>query len=223
MSDPQSEESCKRPCNRAGASEDYIVNRDVDQKLVRIKKNVAISDFVRLIDNMQEEDFESEVMADFLRHHPIDLGTLEPYRFYHPDHYARNLIASSKNYEIMLLCWEPGQETAVHNHGGQSCWVYVLDGQLSFRNYKWLGCDRSNRKVNLEEQSRIPMAAKGSMSVIDERDAIHRLKNDQKFDNRALSLHIYSKPITSCAVYDMETGKCRDKKLEYFSVSGLKS
>src|SRR5262249_40559526 len=119
-----------------------------------------------------------------------------------------------------LLCWDKAQATPVHNHGGQSCWVYLLEGQLSFTNYKWLGCDRKKREMHLETISRVPMAARGSMNVIDERDAIHRLGNDASFDNRALSLHIYSKPLASCVVYNEVDGTCFDKSLKYDSIEG---
>ena len=30
----------------------------------------------------------------------------------------------------MLLCWEKGQKSPIHDHSGSNCWVKVLDGQV---------------------------------------------------------------------------------------------
>jgi cysteine dioxygenase len=45
--------------------------------------------------------------------------------------YTRNLIATdNKTYTLMLLCWNPGQESPIHSHPCDGCWLQVLDGQI---------------------------------------------------------------------------------------------
>jgi len=74
--------------------------------------------------------------------------------------------------------------------------------------------------MELKEIARVPMVASGSLNVIDEKDAIHCLENDPRADEKALSIHLYSKPISTCAVFDVNTGRCSDHTLVYDSISG---
>lgn len=212
---------CNRPCQKAGKPKDYIIDPEVVHRIAPLRNRpISIQQLYKLLKEIPSEEFTSENITRFLRNQPIDIESLTPYTFFAPGKYTRNLIASNGHFEMMALCWDVGQTNPIHNHEGQSCWVYVLDGELSFTNYKWLGCDRNRRSMHLEELSRVPIAARGSMNVIDEKDAIHRLRNDVSFNQRAMSLHIYAKPLKTCVVYDPENGTCEDKDLSYYSVEG---
>jgi len=45
-------------------------------------------------------------------------------------HYTRNLIGFDEKFTILLLCWERGQMSPIHDHAGSNCWVKVLEGEL---------------------------------------------------------------------------------------------
>jgi cysteine dioxygenase len=52
----------------------------------------------------------------------------------------------------------------------------------------------------------------------DKLQTIHRLYNN---DERAVSIHIYSRPIDSCVAFDMEKQHCYRRELAYFSKHGV--
>ena len=52
--------------------------------------------------------------------------------------YTRNCLHKTATYELILLCWSKKCITAIHDHGDQNCWVYVLEGTLSEREKKEL-------------------------------------------------------------------------------------
>lgn len=44
----------------------------------------------------------------------------QKYMFYNPHKYARNLVEMNKHFELIVLCWESGQESPIHNHSVRS-------------------------------------------------------------------------------------------------------
>jgi hypothetical protein len=49
---------------------------------------------------------------------------------------------------------------------------------------------------------------------------VHRVVNAKKFGERAVSLHIYSRPFDTCVVYSPEQGTCGVIQLHYNTVFG---
>src|SRR5690242_20436471 len=50
--------------------------------------------------------------------------------------YTRNLIARNTWFEMLLLCWNQGQASPIHNHAGQNCWIAVLDGEIEEQQFE---------------------------------------------------------------------------------------
>ena len=69
--------------------------------------------------------------------HPPSRLHLDPEeltRYTHLDdskHYTRNLVATDNtNYTLLLLCWNPGKSSPIHDHPCDGCWMQVLKGQV---------------------------------------------------------------------------------------------
>ena len=62
----------------------------------------------------------------------LDLSTQEinKYTFWDAEKaYTRNLVhTDGKNYSLLLLCWNPGRESSIHNHPCDGCFVKTLQG-----------------------------------------------------------------------------------------------
>ena len=56
--------------------------------------------------------------------------TLHQYTFFADQRYARNLIELNDHFELMVICWKPGQVSPIHNHANSSCWMGVARGEL---------------------------------------------------------------------------------------------
>jgi cysteine dioxygenase len=46
-------------------------------------------------------------------------------------HYARNILAKSPWYQLIVICWRQGQASPIHDHAGSACGVRVVDGVAS--------------------------------------------------------------------------------------------
>src|SRR5262249_239370 len=50
----------------------------------------------------------------------------------------RNLVYRDPLFEVMVICWRPGQGTPIHTHNGQLGWMLVERGGIEVTNYRYL-------------------------------------------------------------------------------------
>lgn len=128
------------------------------------------------------------------------------------DHYTRNLVFRNAQFEMLVLCWSAGQRSPIHNHAGQHCWMAVLDGEMEetlFRAPSPEGPLAAGRSMRLVSRG---------VAYIDDGIALHRVA--PVGDGGGVSLHLYSRPIDACNVYDEGTGRVERRQLAYDSIDG---
>ncbi len=69
-------------------------------------------------------------------HMTLSLDDVLPYLYFNEERYTRNCIARDDYFELVLLCWEQGQKTAIHCHNNQECWVKVVAGSFAEELYR---------------------------------------------------------------------------------------
>ena len=181
---------------------------------------VSIRDFMTELQKLPETAFtEISTVLEILKHHPVAPETLEPYLCWDSQHYTRNLIDKTPLYELLAICWEVGQVSSVHNHKDQNCWMAVPIGRLLVENFRTLAQDLQHGTCKLEPSDTVEMNPTQPCAV-DPREPVHRVFNPRKFNQRAVSLHVYSRPFDSCVVYSPEQGTCGEIKLHYTSTYG---
>merc|ERR1719454_2249312 len=51
--------------------------------------------------------------------------------------YTRNLIDQGNGiYNLLILVWAPGMKSCIHSHAGSSCFLRVLEGELTENLYE---------------------------------------------------------------------------------------
>src|SRR5208282_4506619 len=161
---------------------------------------VPIQDFVAQLRKFPEAAFdETEQLRRFLQDNPLDPKTLAPYLTWDRQHYTRNLIDKTLLYELMAICWEVGQVSSVHNHRDQNCWMAVPIGRLLVENYRVIEQDLDKGSSRLEAADTVEMNPAHPCAV-DPLEPVHRVLNPREFSQRAVSLHVYSRPYDSCVV-----------------------
>ncbi len=181
---------------------------------------VAIQKFAAGLRELPESAFNrTDQVLDFLRSARVAADTLVPYLIWDGQHYTRNLIDKTPLYELIAICWEVGQISSVHNHRDQNCWMAVPMGRLLVQNYRTISQDLRSGKCKLEAASTVEMNPAHPCAV-DPREPVHRVLNPREFEQRAVSLHVYSRPFDSCVVYSPEQGTCGEIKLHYTTEYG---
>jgi cysteine dioxygenase len=198
-----------------------------------MRQLISIDDFAVRLQSFERGIITRDKVLDFCAGVQISDASLAPYLFFDDRLYTRNLIYRDNLFEVMAICWEPGQKTAVHTHNGQICWMIPQWGDLGVVDYRWLGCDHPENQnvVGLDclagsEHTRLEIVreteacAGGPVITADKLQTIHRLYNLSDSRERAVSIHIYSRPIDSCVAFDMEKNHCYRRQLGYFSKFG---
>jgi len=182
-------------------------------------KTVQIDNLISGLQSISDVDFTCDNVYQYLSDNRIDVDSITKYFFWSPAFYTRNLIYKDERYEMMAICWEKGQISAVHNHAEQKCWMMVPVGKLQGQNFTVDEIDEARGYCKLRETDAFELADCLAAKVELE-EPIHQILNLPEYDDRAVSIHIYSKPYSSCLSYCRETHTFKEVPLFYTSIGG---
>ena len=191
-----------------------------EAQMITAIKTVSIAKLVEGLRQLPESKFgPTEPLRLLLRDMPVDADSLTPYLTWNTQHYTRNLIDRTPLYELMAICWEVGQASSVHNHRDQNCWMAVPIGRLLVENFHMVHQDVEAGHARLEPLNTVEMNV-AQPCAVDPGDPVHRVVNPREFKQRAVSLHVYSRPFDTCVVYSPEQGTCGVIQLHFNTVFG---
>jgi cysteine dioxygenase len=183
-------------------------------------KKLSIEDFVAELRKVPQAAFDqTETLRRFLQETPVDADSLAPFLHWDRQHYTRNLIDKTPLYELLAICWEVGQSSSIHNHRDQNCWMAVPLGRLLVENFRVTHQDTDAGTCKLEPSDTVEMTPSQPCAV-DPLEPVHRVLNPREFNQRAVSLHVYSRPFDTCMVYSAEQSTCGEIKLHYTTEYG---
>ena len=181
---------------------------------------VSVEEFVAGLRKLGKEAFEGvSGTLRYLTANPVDAASLQPYLFWNAQHYTRNLIDKTELYELLAICWEPGMRSSIHNHKGQNCWMAAPIGRLVVQNYRVISEDLAAQRCDIVPTHLVEITAATPVAV-DPLNPVHDVRNCREWGERAVSLHVYSRPFNSCVVYSVEQGTCGEIGLNYTSIDG---
>jgi cysteine dioxygenase len=188
--------------------------------MITAAKPVPIQTLVEGLRQLPASAFDgTETVRRFLRDTPVSAESLAPYLTWDRQHYTRNLIDRTTLYELMAICWEVGQASSVHNHRDQNCWMAVPIGRLHVENFHLVHQDLRAGRSSLEPTNTVEMNI-AQPCAVDPSDPVHRVVNPREFNQRAVSLHVYSRPFDTCVVYSPEQGTCGEIQLHFHTEYG---
>ena len=188
-----------------------------------LRSAVGMDEFVSALRQFPASSFDTtpEILG-FVREHPLQPETIDPYLCWDKQHYTRNLIEKTELFELVAICWEVGQQSSIHNHDQQNCWMAVPIGRLCVQNYRTLLEDVKAGRCDIKPSDLVEMNTANPVAV-DPREPVHKVFNPREFGTRAVSLHIYSRPFDHCVVYSEEQHTCGIIKLSYTTQFGKTS
>jgi cysteine dioxygenase len=123
-----------------------------------------------------------------------------------PGGYTRSCAYGDDRFEVLLLNWAAGSTSAIHDHGGQHCWMQVLEGQLLVDDYLRTDGGDLPGFARVEARGSRLMNA-GDLDLRSGPFDLHRVGAPAGVP--ALSLHIYAAPLKEFLVYDATTRRCQ--------------
>ena len=149
---------------------------------------------------------------DIMRAIKLPTGCFEEHSSWCDQSYTRNCLVDSEKFELILLCWGAGQITPIHSHGGEECWVKIIEGEFQEIIYT---ADESGELTVIKSMISKP----NDISYMIDFMGFHSLQNLS--DKKSMSLHLYAKPIRSCKVFDEDLREFVTKDLAYDTASHL--
>jgi cysteine dioxygenase len=182
-------------------------------------EQLSIADWVKGLAAIPEREFTLENVQDYIVRHAVRTETLEKYLFFSKGNYTRNLIFRNDLFECMTICWEIGQASSIHNHCNQKCWMSAPIGRLKVQNFRVENKNATSHTCRIVPTEIYEMNAENPVHV-NPLEPVHQVLNLPEFKQRAVSVHVYSKPFDSCEVYQRERGTYDDAPLHYTSEYG---
>lgn len=151
--------------------------------------------------------------------------------------YTRNLVdAGNGKFNLMILCWNEGHASAIHDHADSHCFLKMLKGELTEVRYAWPsdttvnddtnadignGSDSPDKEYDGNQLEVISRATVGVNEVcyINDTLGLHRVENPSHSDV-AVSMHLYCPPFDSCSIFNKQTGKRTKCKVTFWSKYG---
>ncbi|MEM7518585.1 MAG: cysteine dioxygenase family protein [Planctomycetota bacterium] len=177
-------------------------------------EGTPMGEFCQRLTEEFERDPKGARVAELLAEYARGFEDWQRYAHFSEERYTRNLVISTAAYELMVVCWNQGQESPIHNHAGSDCWMAVLEGDLEEVHYAF-PADETPCPL---EVKRTATMQHGQVAFIRDEIALHLVR--PAAEKRAVSLHLYSGPIPDCQLYCPETGKIERRDLCFHSIHG---
>jgi len=125
--------------------------------------------------------------------------------------YARNLVCRTPFFELLVLCWLPGQESTIHDHAGALNAIRVHSGALTSRVFTVVpGAAPGAGPV---QQVAEDLVRPGDGLVGVDRNGIHQLANASSDD--LVTIHVYAPALMELTVYSTESAEVERRPLRY--------
>lgn len=172
-----------------------------DPLVARLREAVKLGDDARIAARVKEE---IETFIGSRSEAELRL----PERFYRKDpacgKYGRRPLVAEPGLNVLIMTWEKGQLTPLHDHNNTWCVEGVLQGNIAVTRYE-LEEGRIPTEIRDGEQVRFErrehwVTGRGEAAALHGADQYHVLSNPHQ-DQTALTLHVYGRELMRCTVF----------------------
>ncbi|WP_420578276.1 cysteine dioxygenase [Ekhidna sp.] len=156
----------------------------------------AIKTVKELVEKLSQCEECSNHVLDVINKIKIPREEFERFYSWSDDRYARNVIARNDDFEVLLICWEKGQSSPIHDFNAQEAWIHPIEEVLREERFKI-----NEEDDRLEKVSNV-LLGDDEFSYMNQ-IGIHRYSNANQ--GRSVSLNIYREPVTEWHVYDEDS------------------
>lgn len=203
---------------------------------ISVGNDRPLDDVVAALARLTAGEFTHERIDEILGGRPIRESSWRSRAAWREDKYARHSIHRTELFDVILLCWKPGQVSPVHNHQGNSGWVRVLRGRMEETHFlapDWviagvpmpgdefdIDDDGVGHGLKLRRGEHFVHAAGPAVCSVDRQRPIHQLGNPRYHadDEPAVTLHVYSRPHDACLTFDTDANTCKRITLAFDTV-----
>lgn len=101
------------------------------------------------------------------------------------------MATDDETFTLMMLCWNPGKESPIHDHPCLGCWVRVIQGEVKETRYARVGDELVMTEENIFRA--------GQVAYIDNSMGLHKVGSHGP--DPAVTLHLYAPPYERCSIW----------------------
>ena len=189
---------------------------------------VPVEQFVEGLRTLANGIITKQAIYEYLTSFEIRPEDLDRYKLWVAGRHTRNKIFRDANIECMLICWPVDAVTPLHTHNGQLGWMTMIEGKLLVENFRKMDCNRPENqqvvgldclagatRIDMKQLNTEVAVPGGPLNTVDKKQTIHRIINPAEWNEPAVSMHVYSLPIDSCVVFDLDKQTCFRRDLTY--------
>jgi cysteine dioxygenase len=176
-----------------------------------LPQGLTLEQFVIEMSRVPVRDLTQERLLEVAGRMRLSDELIESRMRFLDDEYARNLVLRTPHFELLVLCWRPGQQSTIHDHAGSLNAIRVCSGELTSRVFKPVaGVKPGCGPVELVSEERV-RPAQPLVGV--DRGGVHQLADTS--DEPLVTLHVYAPPLRDLTVFDTGSAKVERRPLRY--------
>jgi predicted metal-dependent enzyme (double-stranded beta helix superfamily) len=190
-----------------------------------LKSRLAIDDFMLEMLRVPPAQLQLHHLQDWVAHLDLDEDLFRQHLEFCDQGYRRKLVCRTSRFDMLILCWKPGQASSIHDHANSLNVTRVYQGVLTARVFAPVSADisadiaaahaaRCCNQPALQLQTETELSQNGLAAV--ERYQIHQLANTST--ENLVTLHVYARPLQNLQVYCPHSGRSEAVPVQYESV-----
>lgn len=199
-----------------------------------VKTRFSLDDFILEMMQIPYADLQLEQLYDWMSHLTLSDRLFHQHMSFCSQHYQRRLLCRTPRFDLLILCWKPGQCSTIHDHADSLNVTRVYQGVLTSRSFE-AGCatvqvsaagtapsNPLSATVLPMRDCSTPLAAPKlyreerlearALATVNRHD-IHQLANTA--DEDLVTLHVYARPLRHIQVYCPQSGRADQVPVQY--------
>ncbi len=182
---------------------------------------ISLDRFMLVTHQHGTEQMPLDEFADLARRLDLDDAMISSHIRFRDENYARNLICRTPEFELLVLCWKPGQTSTIHDHAGSLNVTRVHAGVLTSRQFRrrggGVGIDKVGAAAGELPGGPVDLIDEevlaGSGAALVDRGEIHQLANASA--EQLVTVHLYAPPLSDIVVYSLTEPTAEVMRLRY--------
>lgn len=158
-----------------------------------------LEEFLQEVRLLRKRDWRLAPFLSLVDRLQVTEESINPHVFFREDTYARSLIVLTPQFEMLALCWHPGQNSRIHDHMESFSVVKVIRGTLTNHLYERKD-DGSKPGFADVVKIRSDLHGPGGYATLDV-GGIHMMENDPSSGEDLVTLHFYAEPLREMNVF----------------------
>lgn len=183
---------------------DLLTKQEID------RGSFSLTRFIDYLDRLPDEELTLEKVISLMERVQIRHDEIEKCLVFSKDSYARNLFYKGDRFEVLVMCWNPGQVSPIHDHDESFSVEKIYSGQILCTNYQRIDPD-SDAIEQTEE-----IVAEPGYVIWGRVGDIHRVANVTT--TPAVSIHFYLPHIKRMRCFTLSERTAQWMKLGYLYI-----